>query len=140
MMSTRQESRYNQRQMDDFMDNLSGRKCVPCEGKAKPLTREQIAPLLTQVPEWKVASDDAEAPRSPLKLRRDFAFENFQEAMGFANEVGDIAEFEGHHPDLLIHGWNKAEVTFFTHAIKGLSENDFIMAAKVDQLLRERKA
>ena len=134
MMSTEADSRYNPRQMDDFIDNLSGRKCVPCEGKTKPLTREQIAPLLAQVPEWKLADGE------PMKLRRDFVFDNFQEAMGFANEVGDIAEFEGHHPDLLVHGWNKVEVTFFTHAIKGLSENDFIMAAKVDQLLRERKA
>ncbi len=106
--------------------DLLKKKCQACEGGAKPLTREEAESYLSEVPEWKL-SDDGKM------ISRDFMFKNFVKAMTFAQSVADIAEMEGHHPD--IHIWyNKVKLELFTHSIKGLSENDFIVAAKVDQI------
>jgi len=106
--------------------HLTDKKCVACEGGIDPLTPEQIVPFAAEVPEWKIADDKK-------SISREFKFKDFKEALVFANKVGDIAESEGHHPDMEV-GWGRVRVTLTTHAIKGLHDNDFIVAAKVDQL------
>lgn len=108
------------------MEKLVQKHCVPCEGGALPLSREDSAKLMTHVPGWTIAADG-------LSISREFTFKNYLEAMDFANEIADIAESEGHHPDLQI-SWGKVIVELTTHAIKGLSENDFILAVKIDKL------
>jgi 4a-hydroxytetrahydrobiopterin dehydratase len=105
---------------------LERRKCVPCEGGTPPLTRDQAEPLLAQVSqEWKIEGST---------LIRTFRFHDFKASIAFVNQVAEIAEQEGHHPDLHI-SWNKVRVELTTHAIHGLSENDFILAAKIDKLI-----
>jgi len=108
------------------MDMLVGKKCAPCEGGVKPMTPEQYSNYLPQVPEWKVEGDYA--------IIREMKFKDFKAAMAFLNKVADLAEAEGHHPDFTLHGWNKVRFGLSTHAIGGLSINDFIMAAKIDTL------
>lgn len=105
--------------------DLSKKRCVPCEGGIPKLGPDQVAPLSAQVPGWKVEGE---------KLRRQFTFGDFREAMAFLDKVADLAEDEGHHPDFCVH-YNRVDMSVWTHAIDGLSENDFILAAKVDQLL-----
>lgn len=106
--------------------DLASKKCVPCEGHEKPFTRSQADDYLKQVDDWELVSD------STLRIRKKFKFKNFKEALGFVNKFGAIAEDEGHHPDINF-GWGRAEITLYTHAIGGLSENDFILAAKIDK-------
>ncbi len=108
------------------MAELTQKHCVPCEGGALPLSREESAKLHVETPAWTIAPDG-------LSISREFTFKNFVEAMDFANKITPIAEAEGHHPDLTI-GWGRVGVTLMTHAIGGLSENDFILAAKIDQI------
>jgi len=108
------------------MDLLTNRRCVPCEGGVKPLDRDGFAPYLEQVSSWTVLDD--------RKIERSYAFRDFAEALAFANEVGRIAEDEGHHPDIYLYSWNKLRLTLWTHAIGGLSVNDFIMARRIDQI------
>ncbi len=105
--------------------HLSDQKCVACEGGVPPLTREEAEALLTEVPGWVL---DAEAKH----LARDYKFKNFAEALAFVNRVGAIAESEGHHPDIHLTNWNRVRIDLWTHAIGGLSQNDFIVAAKID--------
>ncbi len=105
--------------------HLSKGHCVPCEGGVDPLTRKEFAPYLDIVKDWTVAADEK-------SIERDFKFKDFKQALSFVNSAGEIAESEGHHPDLFIHGWNKVRVTLSTHAIKGLSINDFVVASKID--------
>ena len=106
---------------------LARKKCIPCEGDVKPLTPQQATELATELdPNWLLV-DDAHL------LVREFRFRNFAEAMIFANKVAVVAEEEGHHPDLAV-GWGSVGVELSTHAIGGLSENDFILAAKIDEL------
>ena len=105
---------------------LSTQKCVPCEGNVKAFTPEQIALYTPQVADWKVQENK--------KLEREFKFKNFVEAVAFVNKIAQIAEAEGHHPDIYVHNWNKVTITLWTHAIKGLYLNDFILAAKIDAL------
>lgn len=108
------------------MDLLS-KKCVPCEGGVKPLSGASLQALLKEVdPAWQLLEEKA--------IERDFKFKNFREAMDFVNAVAKLAENEGHHPDIDLHGWNKVKITLSTHAIQGLSENDFIVAKKIDSL------
>ena len=109
-----------------YMNELEQKHCVPCEGGALPLMREESAQLLEQTPQWQIAPDG-------LSLSREFTFRNFVEAMEFANKITPVAETEGHHPDLAI-SWGKVIVTLTTHAINGLSENDFILAAKINKV------
>ena len=90
-----------------------------------PLTSEKVKDLLSQVPQWSLEEG---------KVVRKFQFKNFRESINFVNKVAELAESENHHPNISIYGWNKVKLTFFTHAINGLSENDFIMAAKTEQL------
>jgi 4a-hydroxytetrahydrobiopterin dehydratase len=106
--------------------DLTQKKCVPCEGGTPPLDRAQATALLKQISGWALG-DDAKW------LIKQFKFANFVEAMSFADKITPLAEREGHHPDLHI-SYGKVVVELSTHAIHGLSENDFILAAKIDQL------
>lgn len=108
------------------MTELAQKKCVACEGMVDPFVREEAVVLLKQVHDWKLA-DDAKS------ISKEFTFKNFADALVFTNQVGAIAEEEGHHPDIEL-AWGKVVVHLTTHAIKGLSENDFILAAKIDEL------
>ena len=105
------------------MTELANRNCVPCRGDTPPLKGEELDGLRRQVPDWEVVEEH--------HLRRTFKFKNFREALGFVNRVGELAEEQGHHPDISF-GWGYTEVTVFTHKIDGLTESDFVFAAKVD--------
>lgn len=109
------------------MEDLIKLKCIPCEGGIDPLTRKEFSIYLDQVSDWAVIDNDA-------KIQREFTFKDFKEALDFVNAAGEIAEEEGHHPNICIHSWNKVKMTLYTHAINGLSENDFILAAKIDAI------
>lgn len=106
---------------------LNHKKCEPCEGIGAPLTAAQIVTLMPQLAKGWAVSDDN------ITLKKSFSFANFHETMGFVNAIAWIANTENHHPDLEV-GYNYCRVTFMTHALKGLSHNDFICAAKVDAL------
>ena len=109
------------------MSELTAKKCVPCEGGIDPLTREQAQALMGQLNgEWRLAEDGK-------SIHREWKFRNFFHTMSFVNAVAHIANAEDHHPDLEV-GYGVCRMKFTTHAIGGLSENDFICAAKVDQL------
>ncbi len=108
---------------------LVSRKCEPCRGGLPPLAEAQSREFLEQTPEWTLEENAS-------RLARRFEFENFKSALEFVNRVGDLAEQEGHHPDIAIH-WNKVELVLWTHKIGGLHENDFILAAKIARLLEE---
>ena len=110
------------------MSELAARKCKPCEGGIAPLSPAQAAQLLAQVSSAWVLTENARA------IRREFAFRDFYRTMSFVNALAHIANTEDHHPDLEL-GYNYCRVTFSTHSIGGLSENDFICAAKLDRLL-----
>ena len=103
---------------------LSEQKCVPCEGGVEPLTQEDAEKLSAQVRDWILAEDTKQ-------ISKDLRFKNFAEALSFVNKVGEIAEQEGHHPDIAF-GWGKVHITLATHAIGGLSINDFVLASKID--------
>ena len=105
---------------------LSTGKCEPCNGNTPKLDFQEISKFLSELNEWSV-NDNQEM------IFKKFKFSNFKKAISFANEVGEIAENEGHHPDLW-HGWGYAKIKIYTHAIKGLAESDFILAAKIDKL------
>ena len=105
--------------------SLAEKSCVPCKGGVPPLAGEQLASLRTQTPEWDVVNQH--------HLHRVFKFPDFVTALAFVNRVGEIAEHEGHHPDILL-AWGKVEITMWTHKIDGLTESDFILAAKISQL------
>jgi 4a-hydroxytetrahydrobiopterin dehydratase len=107
------------------MAELASKTCIPCKGGTPPLEGKEIEDLRRQIPEWEVVEEH--------HLRRVFRFKNFREAWGFVNKVGELAEQQGHHPDISF-GWGYAEVTVWTHKINGLTESDFIFAAKVDTL------
>jgi 4a-hydroxytetrahydrobiopterin dehydratase len=109
-------------------DELLSLKCVPCQGGIPPMKQKGVQEMLRVVPEWTKAEDEYD------KIERTFKFKNFKKAIEFVNDVADVAEEEGHHPDIFI-SWNKVTLTLWTHAIKGLHENDFILAAKIDDLL-----
>jgi 4a-hydroxytetrahydrobiopterin dehydratase len=104
------------------MDDLRARRCVPCDARTPKLGPEEIARMAPQVPTWAVVGE---------RLRRKLEFRDFAEAMRFVNRMADVAEAEGHHPDFAVH-YREVDVTIWTHAIGGLSENDFILAAKID--------
>lgn len=111
------------------MEQLASRQCVPCRGGIPPLTPPEIRPLQEQLePGWEVAND--------RHLTREYRFENFRQALEFVNRVGEMAEDQGHHPDLYL-AWGKVRVEVWTHKIDGLTESDFILAAKCDSLYRK---
>lgn len=108
---------------------LSSKKCIPCEGGEAPLNDDQIASYLSELNTvWEVV-DDPET-----HLQQEFVFDDFKNAMEFVSRVGEIAEEEGHHPDITIH-YNKVLIELWTHVIGGLSENDFIIASKIEELI-----
>ena len=110
--------------MNDRACYLTKKNCVPCEGWMSPLTADKYNVLLVETPEWKLSDGK--------QISRNFKFKNFKEALLFVNKVGEIAETEGHHPDISLYNWNMVQLALTTHAIQGLSENDFILAAKID--------
>ena len=107
------------------MTGLADKTCVPCRGGVPPLQGKELDDLARQTPGWKVLNGH--------HITRSFGFPDFKAALAFVNQVGEIAESQGHHPDIML-GWGKAEVTTWTHAIDGLTESDFILAAKIDRL------
>jgi len=111
-------------------DNLFKKKCIPCEGGVIPFDISEIHKYQKKVDGWNITKEKNEI----FFLIKKFTFKNFLESQKFVNIVGQISENEGHHPDILF-GWGYAEIKITTHAIKGLSENDFILAAKIDQLI-----
>ncbi len=109
------------------MQDLSKKHCVPCEGSAKPLDKEEIAKYLLQLKSSWAIVDDKE-------IQKTFKLKNFVKAIEFVNKIAEVAESEGHHPDITIN-YNKVKIQLTTHAIKGLSENDFVIAAKIEKLI-----
>lgn len=106
-------------------EQLADRKCVPCRGGAPALKGQDLAKLHHGVPDWVVEKEH--------HIHREFRFPDFKQALDFVNRVGAVAEEQGHHPDILL-AWGKAEITLWTHKIDGLTESDFIMAAKIDRV------
>ena len=106
------------------MSELASKNCVPCRGGTPPLAGEELEALAKQVPQWTVVNKH--------HITRAFKFNNFLDALAFVNKVGALAEQQGHHPDIFL-AWGKAEVTTWTHSVNGLSESDFILAAKINQ-------
>ena len=112
------------------MNDLLNKKCAPCEGGVVPFDVSEIHKYQKKVDGWVVLKDK----KKNFFLNKKFNFQNFSESQEFVNKVGIISEEEGHHPDILF-GWGYAEIKIKTHAIEGLSENDFILAAKIDQII-----
>ena len=112
------------------MSDLTKKKCIPCEGGIIPFDISEIHKYQKKVDGWDIAEDNNKI----FFLNKKFKFKNFLDSQNFINKVGEISEDEGHHPDLLF-GWGYAEIKITTHAIEGLSENDFILAAKIDKLI-----
>ena len=115
-----------------MVETLVAKSCTPCKGGIPSLTEGEAQSFQAQVPKWEL-SDEA------LKIERSFRFKNFGEALAFVQKVGELAEAEGHHPDISF-GWGYAKVSLQTKKIKGLHENDFIMAAKIDRLVDQATA
>jgi 4a-hydroxytetrahydrobiopterin dehydratase len=112
------------------VSDLLKKKCIPCEGGVIPFDLSEIHKYQKKVDGWDIIKNDNEI----YYLEKKFTFKNFLQSQKFVNEVGKISENEGHHPDI-IFGWGYAKINITTHAIKGLSENDFILAAKIDQII-----
>jgi 4a-hydroxytetrahydrobiopterin dehydratase len=106
--------------------DYASKRCLPCEGGVPPLTQEQVDSALRSLRGW-------EARENHTRLSKELKFKDFKEAMRFVNGMADLAEAEGHHPDFTVH-YNTVAVTLWTHAVGGLSENDLILAAKLDRL------
>ena len=111
------------------MSDLTEKKCVPCEGGAVPFDISEIHKYQKKVDGWKIVQNENKI----FFLEKKFTFENFLKSQNFVNKVGEISEQEGHHPDIWF-GWGYAKIKIFTHAIKGLHESDFVLAAKVDRI------
>jgi len=120
------------------MSALSEKVCIPCRGDVPPLTREQLAPLLAQIDaEWSVRDGRDDKGREYTSLSRTYRLRDFKEAMAYAVRVGEMAEEQRHHPDLLV-AWGKVCVEVWTHKIRGLTESDVVFAAKCDALFGAR--
>ncbi|NRA71404.1 MAG: 4a-hydroxytetrahydrobiopterin dehydratase [Gammaproteobacteria bacterium] len=111
------------------MMSLSEQQCEACQAGAPKVSDEELASLMKQIPDWVPVAVDG-----VMQLQREYKFKNFKLALAFTNKLGELAETEFHHPGILTE-WGKVTVTWWTHAIGGLHRNDFIMAAKTDQLL-----
>lgn len=107
------------------MSLLAAKTCVPCRGGVPPLKGQEIAPLARELRDWQVVEEH--------HLFKSYQFPDFRTALDFVNRVGELAEEQGHHPDILL-AWGKVEITIWTHKINGLTESDFILAAKIDAL------
>ena len=112
------------------MSDLLKKKCIPCEGGVIPFDLSEIHKYQKKVDGWDIVKDE----KNIFSLVKNFEFKNFNESQVFVNKVGNISEIEGHHPDIF-YGWGYAKINITTHAIKGLSENDFILAAKIDEII-----
>lgn len=110
------------------MSELSDRNCVPCRGGVPPLAHDKVNELLQQVDGWQAVNDH--------HLLRKFKLENYAQALELVNRISEVAEEQGHHPDICF-GWGNVEVKIWTHKIDGLTESDFILAAKIDNLNRQ---
>jgi 4a-hydroxytetrahydrobiopterin dehydratase len=106
--------------------SLAEKHCVPCRGGVPPLQGDELAKLLAEVPGWQLIENH--------HIIKEFKFPDFKTALDFVNKVGAVAEQEGHHPDLYL-SWGRVEVKTWTHKINGLTESDFILAAKIDRLI-----
>ena|ERR1700674_757914 len=113
------------------MSELASKNCVPCRGGVPPLKGKELQALQSQVEDWKVVEDH--------HIVKTYKFPDFRNALEFVNRVGEIAEQQGHHPDIFL-AWGRVDITSWTHAINGLTESDFILAAKFDQLFKSRAA
>lgn len=109
------------------MSELAAKQCVPCRGGVPPLETEKVHDLLSRLDGWGI--------EQAYHLTRSFGFPDFKSALEFTNRVGELAEQQGHHPDLFL-AWGRVKIEVWTHKIKGLTESDFILAAKIDQLPR----
>jgi len=107
------------------MSDLASRECVPCRGGVPPMKGAEIQEFARQLQEWSVIDEH--------HLKKDYQFKNFRDTLDFIVRVGELAEEQGHHPDICF-GWGKAEITIWTHKIDGLTESDFVLAAKIDKL------
>src|SRR4029078_9331959 len=107
------------------MGDLASRDCVPCRGGVPPLKGDELTTLQNEISGWEVVNEH--------HLRKEFKFGDFEKTLEFVNRVGQLAEAQWHHPDICF-GWGSAEVTIWTHKIDGLTESDFILAAKIDQV------
>ena len=106
-------------------EQLADKQCVPCRGEVPALKGQELERLHKSIPEWTIVNEH--------HLQREYRFPDFKQALAFVNRVGAVAEEQGHHPDILLT-WGKAEITLWTHSVNGLTESDFIMAAKIDRL------
>lgn len=113
--------------MPPTADSLSAKRCKPCEGGVEPISPDAAREYLLATPQWQLSEDGR-------SIERKWTLKNFVQAMEFLQQVGGVAEAEQHHPDLHLTGYRKVRIELTTHAIGGLSENDFILAAKIDQL------
>jgi len=111
------------------MSDLSDKKCIPCEGGVIAFDISEIHKYQKKIDGWNITKNE----KKKYFLEKNFKFKNFLQSQNFINKVGKISEIENHHPDILF-GWGYAKVSITTHAIEGLSENDFILAAKIDQI------
>jgi 4a-hydroxytetrahydrobiopterin dehydratase len=107
------------------MADLSERQCVPCRGGVPPMKGDEIKNLSAQLPEWQVVNEH--------HLHKTYQFKDFAKTLDFVNRVGQLAEQQGHHPDICF-GWGKADIMIWTHKIDGLTESDFVLAAKIDKV------
>jgi 4a-hydroxytetrahydrobiopterin dehydratase len=112
--------------------DLTGKHCTPCEGGVPALSADQVREYLTAVPQWRLTADGK-------RIRREWRVKDFVTALDFFKRVGQIAEAEDHHPDLHLTGYRNVAIELATHAVGGLTENDFILAAKIDKLPVELK-
>jgi 4a-hydroxytetrahydrobiopterin dehydratase len=113
-------------------EQLVGKKCRPCEGGVDPCSREEAEAQTRKLSGWYLTHDGQ-------RIRKDWTVKNFMAAIDFFQRIADVAEADGHHPDLHLEGYRRVAVELWTHAIGGLSENDFILAAKIDQLPIQRQ-
>jgi Pterin-4a-carbinolamine dehydratase len=111
------------------MSDLADKKCIPCEGNIPAFNKEDIHKYLKKVDGWDVKKNEDDS----FYLIKEFSFKNFKHSQDFVNQIGDLAERENHHPDISF-GWGYCKVKIFTHAIKGLAESDFVLAAKIDKI------
>ena len=107
-----------------MINELAKQRCTPCKGGVPPLTRQEIEPLYQQIKGWKVINNH--------HLEKTIKFNDFLSALAFVNQIGKIAESEGHHPDINL-SWGKVTISIFTHKIDGLTKSDFVLASKIDQ-------
>ena len=111
------------------MSDLADKKCIPCEGNIPAFNKEDIHKYLKKVDGWDVKKNEDDS----FYLIKEFSFKNFKHSQDFVNQIGNLAERENHHPDISF-GWGYCKVKIFTHAIKGLAESDFVLAAKIDKI------